>query len=317
MPEIRPFARADREGLSALVNRHVASVLPGASIPVSTLLSHLERDTAEPIVDPWVIDRHTIVGIDADRVVAAAHLKRFGCDERVSEDYKDTGEIAWLVFDPNCRPTAQALMAAAFETLTRWESRIWYADGNLPCLGVYGVSDSWPHVQELLQDLGFSDVEGQVELIFAGELEAVEQPGPPPVEGLELRRRVGSLGVSFDAVLAGETVGVFEVEDTHGTSNAQLSRWADEANHWVAAEHRGLGIGSWLFRHGCDWLRVGGKGRFLAYAIESRGSQHDQSDVRGAEECERYYARFGLRRMTRTRRGWMRNPAGTWPDQDD
>lgn len=71
VPEIRPFARHDRDGLTSLANRHIAAVTPGASIPVSVLLSQMERDTAEVIVDPWVVDRHTIVGIAEDRLFAA------------------------------------------------------------------------------------------------------------------------------------------------------------------------------------------------------------------------------------------------------
>jgi len=307
VPEVRPFARPDRDGLATLVNRHVAAVLPGGAIPVATLLSQLERDSAEPIVDPWVIDRRAIVGLEADRVVAAAYLKRFGHDERVSDDYRDAGAIEWLVFDPRSRTTADAVLAKAFATLRSWSSRIWYADGNLPCLGVYGVPDHWPHVQDLLAEAGFSDADGQVEVVFAGQLGAVAPPGPAPVDGVELRRVVGPLGVSFEAMLNDERIGVFEVEDFHGTGNAALARWADEANHWVAEPHRGSGIGSWLFRSGCEWLRLGGKDRLLTYAIESRGGSYDQTEIR-VRQCERYYGRFGLHPITRSRRGWQRPP---------
>ena len=47
-------------------------------MPVATLLSQMERDTREPIVDPWIVDRYTVVAIEADHVVAAAHLVRYG-----------------------------------------------------------------------------------------------------------------------------------------------------------------------------------------------------------------------------------------------
>lgn len=49
---IRPFARGDRDQLAVLVNAHLAAVTPGASISVQALLSHLERQPAEFIVDP-------------------------------------------------------------------------------------------------------------------------------------------------------------------------------------------------------------------------------------------------------------------------
>ena len=80
MPEIRPFARHDRDQLADLVNAHVKAIIPGCSIPVATLLSQMERDPGEYIVDPWVIERETWVAIEADRLVTAVHLHRYGSD---------------------------------------------------------------------------------------------------------------------------------------------------------------------------------------------------------------------------------------------
>jgi GNAT superfamily N-acetyltransferase len=162
-------------------------------------------------------------------------------------------------------------------------------------------------VRALLVDAGFDDADGQIEVVYAGDLGAVAPPGPAPLDGLALARVVGPLGTAFEAQLADQRVGVFEVEDSYGTANAQLARWADEANHWVTAQHRGHGIGSWLFRHGCAWLRLGGKNRLLAYAVERRARGAEPMEAT-AEACDRYYARFGLSRITRTRRGWQRPP---------
>lgn len=307
MPEVRPFVRADRDGLTSLVNRHVAAVLPGGAVPTSVLLSQLERDAHEYIIDPWVIDRHTIVGIERDRVVAAAHLKRYGRDERVSESYRDVGDIYWFVCDPKALDVGRAVLEAACGRLAHWGVRTWYADGTLPCLGVYGVPDAWPHVQQLLAATGFDDREGQVEVIFAGDLADIPAPGLPPRDDIELRRVVGPLGTSFEAFAGDVRIGVFEVQDFHGVGNTHLLRWADECNHWVAADFRGQGIGSWLLRTGGEWLRLAGKDRLLAYAIERR--QSDATPLEPGhtiERCERYYARHGLVRIARTRRGWER-----------
>lgn len=52
--QIRPFHRGDREQLTGLVNAHVGAVVPGVSISVNTLMSQLEREPGEAIVDPWV-----------------------------------------------------------------------------------------------------------------------------------------------------------------------------------------------------------------------------------------------------------------------
>lgn len=308
MIDVRPFARHDRDGLAALANRHIAAVVPGAAVPVAALLSQMERDAHEPIIDPWVTDRHTIVAIDRDIVVAAAHLKRYGADDRVSSSYRDLAEIDWLICDPNAVEAGRGVLAAATRHLQGWRARRWGADGNLPCLGVYGIPDAWPHVQQLLAEAGFTNDEGQIEVVFAGDLAEVPEPGPAaPIAGLELRRVVGPRGTLFQAVLDGEVVGTFEVEDSYGTSNASLSRWADIANHRVAPDHRCQGIGSWLVRHGCRWLRLGGKDRVLAYAAE-RWSTEAIPTEGSAEGWAQYYARFGLRQITRTRRGWQRAP---------
>lgn len=78
----------------------------------------------------------------------------------------------------------------------------------------------------------------------------------------------------------------------------KLDGWADIGNHRVREDLRGRGIGSWLFRHGCTWLRSGGTRRLLAYAIEDENRPG----------LERYYASHGLTRINRTRRGWNRAP---------
>jgi hypothetical protein len=58
---VRPFRRDDREHLTALVNTHVQAVVPGVSVSVNAALSQLEREPGEFIVDPWVVERATLV----------------------------------------------------------------------------------------------------------------------------------------------------------------------------------------------------------------------------------------------------------------
>jgi GNAT superfamily N-acetyltransferase len=280
--------------------------MPGGAVPVATLLTQMERDVGEFVVDPWVIDRCTLVGVDDDRVVAAAHLKRYGNDDRVGVDFRNAGEITWLICDPAHAPIGAEVLAAAQACMAAWHTRIWFADGGLPCLGVYGVPDAWPHVERLLVDAGFDDDGGQIEVVYAGDITGVPEPGPAP-DAVTLRRVVGPMGTSFEAWTGDDRVGVFEIEHSHGIANAQLTRWADEANHWVAPEHRGRGIGSWLVRHGCAWMRLGGKDRLVAYAVERRARGAEPMEDM-TERCDRYFARFGLRPITRTRRGYYRQP---------
>jgi hypothetical protein len=91
--EVRPFRRSDREQLTALVNSHAAAVVPGASVSVNTVMSQLEREPGEFIVDPWVIDRATLIADQRGRVVAAAHLLRYASGHEISESYRDLAEI--------------------------------------------------------------------------------------------------------------------------------------------------------------------------------------------------------------------------------
>lgn len=62
--------------------------MPGLSVAVNTVLSQLEREPGEFIVDPWVSERATFVAEQRGRLVAAAHLLRYADDERVGESYR-------------------------------------------------------------------------------------------------------------------------------------------------------------------------------------------------------------------------------------
>ena len=109
MPEIRVFARPHRDQLTELVNAHIAAVVPGWALPVSALLAQFEREPAQYVVNPWVLDRTTLVAVERDRIVAGAHLKRYGTDDRGMPDYHDASEIAWLVAWPRKLEAAHAL----------------------------------------------------------------------------------------------------------------------------------------------------------------------------------------------------------------
>jgi len=150
---IRPFARGDREQVTSLVNAHIAAVVPGVSVSVQALLSQLEREPGEYIVDRWVTDRVTLVAEQRGRVVAAAHLLRYGNGEDTGECYRDAGEIRWLVCWtdepswPDASAAGDALAVACHAQLQRWGVSRRYADGALPAPGVYGVPAQWPHIR--------------------------------------------------------------------------------------------------------------------------------------------------------------------------
>jgi hypothetical protein len=178
--QVRPFRRADREQLTALVNAHIQAVVPGVSVSVNTVMSQLERDPGEFIVDPWVAERTTLVAEQRRRVVAAAHLLRYGSGEDVGQAYRGTAEINWLLYWPEANhwpdsaEAAGSLMNACLDRLRSWEVEHWHADGALPAPGVYGVPQQWPHVRALYERAGFAH-DGHVEVVLLARVD--ELPG--------------------------------------------------------------------------------------------------------------------------------------------
>ncbi len=299
--EIRAFHRGDRDQLTELVDTHIAAVVPGWAVSVSTLLSQLEREPSQYVVDPWVVERCTLVGLRRDRIVAAAYLKRYASDERVTPDYTDAGEIVWLVCYPHTMEVGHALAAVCVKQLEEWQVARQWADGSLPTPATYGVPDVWPHVEEIYRAAGFNDHEGRTEILLAGSLDGAGEPGPPPIDGLALRRRVANKTTSFVAVLDGEEIGYVNVRDdlTRGGTVSRLSGWADLWELKVDPGYRGRGVATWLVRTAVAWCRLGGCTRMLASAAP------DMPEA----EMERFYARFGWHEIARLRRRWERASA--------
>src|SRR5262249_26478095 len=139
--EVRPFRRADRDQLTDLVNAHAEAVVPGMGTSVAALLASLERQPGEPITDPLVSQRATLVAARRHRIVAAAHLLRYFADERAGQAYQGLGEISWLVFWPEAPSgnpywagaagAAEALIAECLRQLARWHVTGQGADGAL------------------------------------------------------------------------------------------------------------------------------------------------------------------------------------------
>jgi GNAT superfamily N-acetyltransferase len=298
-PVVRPFRRADRDQLTALVNAHVTTVVPGWAVSAAVLLAQIERDPGQYVTDPWVDERATLVAEVAGRLVAAAHLRRYRSDADVAPDWRGAGEIAWLVFWPAHARAGDAVAAACVRALVAWGVRRSSADGDLPTTATYGIPDAWPHVARVLTGAGFATGAAREEIQLAGPLADVPDPGPVPVPGMSVRRVVGTFGARFEAVLAGAVVAFVEAQDDHtrGGSLSRLDGWADLAELHVREHLRGRGIGTWLVQHLVAWLRLGGTTRFLvALGGEDLGQ-------------EAWFARFGWRRIGRSLRGWER-PAG-------
>ncbi len=262
---VRPFARTDRDQVTHLINAHVAAVVPGVSISVSTMLGHLEREPGEFIVDPWVARRATLVAQQRNRVVAAAHLRCFRTDQDVSASLRGSGEIGWLVFWPDApfwpdaTLAADRLMGACLAQLHRWQPSSIHVDGGLPAPGAYGVSEQWPHLRSLYQRAGFTSA-GRVETVHI-----IRVSDLPVSERGELRllRTLGVSGTRLTAMAGDQIVGMIEVDSRleSGERSVRGEGLADVGNlEFTTGE-----AGRWLMSQARRWLQFGGVTRLLAY----------------------------------------------------
>ena len=309
--QVRPFRRADREQLTALVNAHIQAVVPGVVVSVNTVLSQLERNPGEFIVDPWVSERATLVAEQRGRVVAAAHLLRYGPGKEVGQAYRGSAEVNWLLFWPRANhwldseEAAAALMDACLGRLGSWGGH-WHADGVLPAPGVYGMPAQWPHVRKLYQRAGFVH-DGQVEIVLLARVDELPGPSAPPLEGLALERSVGESGTRLSARLGEEVVGFVEVDANlvEGGRLGHLGGWADVGNLHVVEAYRRRGVGTWLVGQAADWLRLARVDRLLAYAWPKEQAQLG------------LLGRVGFRELTRSALGWHhRSGPGASPEAE-
>jgi hypothetical protein len=261
--EVRHFRRSDREQLTALVNAHVQAVVPGVSVSVNTVMSQLERDPSEFIVDPWVTDRVTLVAEQRRRVVAAAHLLRYGGGGEVGECYRDAGEINWLLhwprasYWPDSDEAADRLGGACLAQLRRWDASRWLADGALPAPGIYGVPEQWPHVRALYQRIGFAQ-QGRTEVVLLALVDQLPRPAEPPLPGMEVRRTVGVNGTRLSACLGEEVLGYIEVEANLADGGRLGSSAAGRTSAtctWPSGTAAAGWRPGWSARRatGCDW----------------------------------------------------------------
>jgi len=310
--QVRRFTRADRDQVTALANAHIGAVVPGVAVSVSGLMSQLEREPGEFIVDPWVIERVTLVAEQRQRVVAAAHLLRYAAEPQVSESYRDAGEIRWLVFWPEApywpdvAPAAEALAEACLAQLQRWAVTRRYADGALPAPGVYGVPEQWPHIRQLYQRAGFRPRPagaGGVETVFLARVSDLVRGSARPgnsalpedsaIAGLVPRRTLGINGTRISAVLDQEVVGFIEVGNLDESPRTIGTRgWADIGNLEISPPHPDAGLKNWLLGQAADWLDLGGFTRLLGYADGSNGDE------------EKFFTTAGFQLLTRTVRGF-------------
>ncbi|MEU5401545.1 N-acetyltransferase [Streptomyces sp. NPDC005963] len=300
--QVRPFHREDRDQLTTLVNMHAAAVIPGAVASVNTVLSSLERCPEEIVTDPWITERTTLVVEHSGRIVAAAHLLRYGSAPDVGEDYRGTGHLGWFLHhpdadgEPGAEQVADLLMAACLARFNRWGVRSRHADGRLPVPGVYGVPDQWPHVRSALERAGFVH-SGRTEVLFLARVVDLPAPGPAPLLGLTVRRTLGSWGTRIGAVLDAEEIAFIELDTTldRPERHARSTGMADVCDLELPDDPHPELL-PWLLGQARHWLTLGGTDRLLAYATPD-----EETEIEGL-------LRHGFGELTRTARGWDHRP---------
>jgi GNAT superfamily N-acetyltransferase len=297
---IEPYNTHHLPELQRLVNHHLSVMIPGWSLPASYIEQHLQRNPHQPIIDPWVAERKTLLAIEKRRVVAAAHLLRYGTEDDVGKDYKGVGDIAWLLAWGENLDEAAGLLNAAHEQMDTWKAtQIFAWDSHLPATLSMGIAEVWPHLIQLFTQNGYAP--HRSEALYGGWLRDIPAPTSPPLEGLTFKRSVGQIwGVNFVAHIGDEEIGFCEcVPDlTEGGALPSLRGWAELGNLWIDDVWRGHGIGTWLVRHAVEWLRLAGCDRIVLAC--------DQDDE--AAGAGRFYRRFGWDVFTRIHDGWSRTP---------
>ena len=291
MAEIRPYDPSDLAQLTALVNAHVATATPGWTLPSGWIATRLERNPDEYVVDPWVRERSTLVAVERERVVAACHLLRYAGDERVSDSYRDAGEVGWLFAYPAAHSAGEELLGAALRCIEEWQVTRRYACGGGLGPEVNGVADCWAHVARLLREAGFEG--GREEVLYAGRLADLGEPGEPPLPGLRVVRETFDGGVAFVALDGEDRVAELRVELPDPSELPALARWADGWGIRVEEALRRRGVATWLVREAAAWLRLAGRDRLVWPLVP---------DEDAGEEA--FWRALGLVELTRIRRGW-------------
>ncbi len=293
MHTIVPFSNDHLDQLAYLVNVHTSAVVPGWAVPPALIAARLERDPGEAIVDPWVVERRTLVAMQRDRLVAAAHLQRYGDDGRVGPAYRGHSEICWLLAWPNAREAGADLFDSAIRQLKAWQAPEHSAFGTGLQAGDSGVPDAWPHIATLARDAGFVPDPERTEYLHAGWI-PTDPPPPAPLVGLSIRRTAVDDCTRFTALLDDREIGIFDVSTIVGLQKPALRGWAEPWNLHVEPEHRNQGIGTWLVRSACPWLRLAGADRMM---VDVDVTGHDNG-------VDRFYERLGWPQIAVFERAW-------------
>ena len=293
MVRIEPLDLPHLPQALALANSHLGTLVPGWSLTPDYFRERLKSNPEEYVVDPWVVERKSFVGISRDRVCAAAHLLRYGEDTR----WKGVGEIAWILFWPEEREAGAAVLSECRRQMEVWKVSEEQISGSLPVPVCPGIPDVWPHISGLVEEFGYSSSEEVDESVYGGTLTGISPPGQPPVDGATIHREVGNLSTRFVARVDGSDLGRCEcISDlTAGGQLPALAGWAELAEMETSESMRNRGVGSWVLRHAVEWLRLARCDRIVI----SVAREHEEAGA------GRFYSRFGWMPLVRQKH-WRR-----------
>jgi GNAT superfamily N-acetyltransferase len=283
-------------GLQALINAHLEMAIPGWALPAEFIAERLIHHPEQIILDRWVAERRTLFNVESEQVLAAVHLLRYGDTAEVAPDYRNAGDIAWLLYLPGAEEAGRALLETARQQMQQWRVGVTYAwDAGLPAPLCSGIPDVWPHIRDLFATSGFAA--GSTEYIFGGGLEAIPFPAAAPVVEACVQSTVSGTEVTFTLRHNDVEIGRCEcVADlTQDGRLPAFAGWSQLEALEVSAAWRNRGLGRWLLQHAVAWLRDMGCEHIVFSVIPD-------DDARGAG---RFYRRLGWDILLTLEKGWI------------
>lgn len=295
MPEIRAFQPQDLPQLTQLINMHISLLIPTWSLPSDLILSRLETNPDEPVIDPWVVERKTLCGFVGENLVAAAHLLRYGESELMNKSYHRRGDFAWFVFDPEFEAEAKTFLEACHEQMKAWEVKslsTWDSGLYIPC--AVGISDNWPHIGKLFYEAGYRPKPERAEAVYTGDLHALYTLPRKNSSFLIHRRRMDGL-IRQQISLGTDKIAYCEITTNIWRNKPALAEWVELAEIWVRDDYHRQGIGRFLLQEVAPYLfMLNAKSIVFSVAI------NDERAGAGA-----FYQSFGWKAASRSQDAWI------------
>jgi ribosomal protein S18 acetylase RimI-like enzyme len=296
MPTIRAFQPEDLSQLTQIINTHISMLIPTWELPSELILSRLEKNPDEPVIDPWVIERATFCAFVGENLVAAAHLLRYGDTETVNENHHNHGDIAWFVFEPAFESEAKELLSACHAQMRDWQVKTlgaWESGLYVPCFT--GISDNWPHIGKLFYEAGYRPNPERAEAVFGGGFDGVYSPRELP-DKFAMKHRITANEIAIGLHRYGERVATIEarIDCSENDTKPALKTWAELSEVEVAETWRRRGVGTMLIDYLVFLLKDAGASQ-VVFSV----AKDDEEAGAGA-----FYRSLGFKPFSRSQDAW-------------